>query len=190
MTIVCLGDSLTTCGGAGGRYSDYLQTWLPNCKIINKGILGDTLDGGRSRFHRDALRFEPNVVIIGLGANDYWQASQPIDQLAADLESMVSSAKNAGVEVIVAGCFGEHEDSETPPENEIDEKRNLYASAIAAFEFDIVKRYHCYYVPDMQIDITPNGTPPYWADINHPNKTGNELVAKRIYAELQKALSP
>ena len=51
-----------------------------------------------------------------------------------------------------------------------------------------VKRYDCFYVPNMQIDIKPNWTIPYWDDKNHPNELGNEFVAKRILPELKRAL--
>ena len=51
-TIVCLGDSLTACGGLVGKYPDYLQQQLPGHFIINKGIGGDTLAGGRKRFEK------------------------------------------------------------------------------------------------------------------------------------------
>jgi hypothetical protein len=37
-TIVCIGDSLTACGGLGGKYTDYLKQLLPRHSIINKGI--------------------------------------------------------------------------------------------------------------------------------------------------------
>jgi len=188
MKIVCFGDSLTSCGGAGGHYSDYLQAWMPECEIINKGIGGDTLGGGRKRYQRDVMDLKPDVVIIELGANDYWGASRPMPELAADLESMVREAKNSGTEVVIASCFGGRKDAKTQPKDDAGKKRKLYAAGIADFEADIVKRYDCYYVPDMQIDIAPNGTVPYWSDNNHPNKTGNEFVAKRIYSELQKAL--
>jgi len=188
MKIVCFGDSLTSCGGQGGHYSDYLQAWLPDCEVVNKGVGGDTLGGGRKRFQRDVLDLKPDVVIIELGANDYWRASRPISQLAGDLESMVRDAKNSGAQVVITSCFGGGKEDKTPPKDDADKKQKLYAKGIANFEADIVKRYDCYYVPDMQIDIAPNGKAPYWSDNNHPNKTGNEFVAKRIYAELQKAL--
>lgn len=38
--IVCLGDSLTACEGAGGRYSDWLQLDLSYYEVINSGIGG------------------------------------------------------------------------------------------------------------------------------------------------------
>ena len=43
LKIVCFGDSLTSCGGEGGRYSDMLQISLPQHKLINSGISGDTI---------------------------------------------------------------------------------------------------------------------------------------------------
>lgn len=189
MRIICIGDSLTACGGKDGKYSDYLQAWLPHDKIINKGIGGDTLSSGRKRYEKDVLKLRPDVVVIELGANDYWQARKPISELAGDLESMVVDAKKLGAEIVIASCFGSRKYDNEIPIDESARKRKVYAAKIADFEIDIVNRHGCYYVPDMQIDIRPNGRDPYWDDTNHPNKTGNELVAKRIFAELQKAIA-
>jgi lysophospholipase L1-like esterase len=186
-TIVCLGDSLTTCGGLGGRYSDWIAEWLPNDVIVNKGIGGDTLAGARARFKCDVLDIEPDVVIIELGANDFWQAKRDISQLRTDLENMVTRAKQAGIEVVIASCFGKR-DYPTEEKVEFEPQRYGFAEQIWRMEEDLCKKYGCFYVPNMQIDIKPNGKEPYWADNNHPNKQGNEFVAKRIFAELKKAL--
>ena len=53
--IVCFGDSLTSCGGANGRYSDMLQQSLPEYKVINSGKSGDTLGGGLARLEPAVL---------------------------------------------------------------------------------------------------------------------------------------
>ena len=188
MKIVCFGDSLTSCGGQCGHYSDYLQAWLQDCEVVKNGDGADTFGVVRKRFQRDVLDLAPDVVVIELGANDYWRACRPTAELSADLESMVRDAKNSVAEVVIASCFGGRKDAKTPPKDDADKKRKTYAKGIADFEADIVKRYDCYYVPDMQVDISPNGRSTYWADNNHPNKTGNEFVAKRIYSELKKAL--
>jgi len=81
MTIVCIGDSLTVCGGKDGRYTDWLSEFLPKHKIVNKGIGGDILAGGRARFQHDVLDLTPDVVIIELGANDFWQQKRTIEEL-------------------------------------------------------------------------------------------------------------
>jgi len=189
MRIVCIGDSLTACGGEGGHYSDYLQAWLPNDEVINKGIGGDTLGGGRKRFEKDVLQLHPDVIVIELGANDFWKASTPVSELAGFLESMFADSKPAGAEVVIASCFGSRKYDNDTPTTEIARKQKFYAQQIADFENDIVSRYGCYYVPDMQVDIRPNGKSPYWDDTNHPNKAGNELVARRIFTELKKAIA-
>ena len=65
--LVCLGDSLTSCGGAGGHFSHWLQRFMPDVRVIDAGIGGDTLDGGRARYARDVLAHDPDVVLIALG---------------------------------------------------------------------------------------------------------------------------
>ena len=188
-TIVCLGDSLTACGGDGGRYSDWLAKHLPADTFINKGVNGDTLAGGRARFERDVLDLHADVVIITLGANDYWRQDRSINALKADLSWMVQRARTAGMEVVIASCFGRPSGWEPEPEQPQDEdKKGQFAVAIGRMERHVSRRYGCFHVPNMQVDIKPNGREPYWSDQNHPNKRGNELVAKRILPELLKAL--
>lgn len=186
-TIVCFGDSLTVCGEPDGRYSDWLAKWLPNDVIINKGINRDTLAGGRARFEQDVLALKPDIVIIELGANDFWQMKRDISQLKADLEDMVARAKQAGIKVVIASCFGRR-DYLAEETVEFEPFRYGFADRIWQMEEEICKKYGCFYVPNMHVDIKPNGKEPYWADKLHPNKKGNKFVAKRILAELKKAL--
>ncbi len=187
--VVCVGDSLTACGGPGGRYTDYLSAWLPSAEIINKGISGDTLGGGRKRYEQDVLALSPGIVVIELGANDFWKAKRAIEELAADLEHMVSAARRTGAQVVIASCFGDVETGDASPEFQ-DDIRSRYAREIARFERDIAACYGCFYVPNMQVDIKPiTDHPQFWAKDRHPNKAGNEFVARRILPELEKALS-
>jgi lysophospholipase L1-like esterase len=187
-TIVCIGDSLTVCGGEGGRYTDWLAQWLAPHDIFNKGVNGDTLAGGRSRFERDVLALKPDVVVVELGANDFWQMKRPIEQLRKDLEDMVSRAKKAGAEVVIASCFG-NRDYAAEKKVEYGVERYRFADQIWLMEEDVCHRYGCLYVPNVQADIKPNGKKPYWDDTNHPNKEGNRFVAKRILTAMQKALA-
>ena len=186
-TIVCIGDSLTTCGGEGGRYSDWLAEWLVDDVIINKGVDQDTLADGRARFQRDVLDLKGDVVIIALGASDFWQMKRDVSQLTADLEDMVTRAKQAGTEVVIASCFGER-DYLREEETEFGPERYGLADRIWRMEENICQKYGCFYVPNVQADIKPNGREPYWEDYIHPNKEGNRFVAKRILVGLEKAL--
>jgi len=186
-TVVCFGDSLTACGGMGGRYSDWLAKWLGDEVIINKGVNGDTLADGRARFARDVLGLKPDVVIIELGANDFWLMKRDISLLHKDLEDMVGRAKQAGIEVVIASCFGER-DYLLEEKIEFGPERYGFADRIWDMEKEICRKYGCFYVPNIQADIKPNGREDYWHDKYHPNKQGNRFVAKRILAELKKAL--
>ncbi len=188
LRIVCIGDSLTSCGGSGGRFTDHLAARLPEANIINKGVAGDTLGGGRARFEKDVLALHPDVVIIGLGANDFWQAKRPLADLAADLKYLVSAAREAGAQVVIASCFGDVDQGDPSPEF-TEDRRSHYARGIARFERELVAQFGCFYVPNMQADIKPVADhPEFWNDNNHPNRAGNERVARRILKELQKAL--
>ncbi len=188
MIIVCIGDSLATCGGPGGTYCDYLAQWLPSHHIINKGIGGDTLQGGRNRFDADVMKFEPDIVVIQLGGNDFLLQNREIAALQGDLEYMVRRAKASGAQVVIASVFGGRDYAHVQNLDFLKQKAE-FAAAIETMERQIVDQYDCLYVPNIQADIGPNGDPNFWSDIFHPNQAGNEFVARRILAELKKAIS-
>lgn len=189
--IVCFGDSLTSCGGEGGRYSDWLQKSLPGYRIVNSGKGGDTLAGGLARLDEAVLKHHPVCVIVELGANDYWQARRTLWELVADYDAIVARCRAAGSEVLIASCFGDvtppdpdnHPDFHTPGLDRID-----YAVGLAGIERELVRRYRCGYVPDLQCGITPKGRRDLWSDSNHPNAAGNRIVAETILPELRKLL--
>ncbi len=187
LTIVCFGDSLTACGGEGGRYSDWLQKWLPDHTIVNKGIGGDTLATGRHRFERDVLLLKPDIVILELGANDWWQRARPIEALHADLEAMVSSARAQNAAVVIASCFG-RADYYPGQSDEFTGEPADFGEAIWRMEVQIADKYDAQYVPNMQVDIKRKGMEPYWADKNHPNKAGNRFVAERLLPCIKAAI--
>ena len=189
--IVCFGDSLTSCGGVGGRYSDWLQRSLPEYRIVNSGKGGDTLAGGLARLDDAVLKHRPVCVIVELGANDYWRRKRTLGELAADYEAVVSRCRAAGIEVLIVSCFG---NSVPPDGRSLDyTKPGLphedYASGLAEIEHRLVVKYRCGYVPDLQCGITPKGRPDLWSDSNHPNAQGNRIVAETILPELRKLLN-
>lgn len=188
--IVCLGDSLTTCGGEGGRYSDMLQQSLPGYEFINSGIGGDTLDGGLARLEKDALDWQPRYVIVELGANDYWQRRRSLRELQKDYEEIVSRCRQAGAKVLIISCFGNDKlpDGASLRWDQAGLSLEEYAAGLAIIERELCEKYHCGYVPDMQCGITPKGNQEQWSDSNHPNAVGNRIVADTIMAELQKLL--
>ena len=182
--IVCLGDSLTACGGAGGRYSDMLQSSLTGYELINSGVGGDTLGGGLARLEKDVLQWRPEYVILELGANDYWQRRRTLLELQKDYEEIVSRCCQAGAKVLIVSCFGNDKlpDGRRPDWANAGVSLEEYAAGLAIIEKGLAEKYHCGYVPDMQCGITPKGNPEQWSDRNHPNAVGNRIVADTILA--------
>ncbi|MDD4101154.1 MAG: GDSL-type esterase/lipase family protein [Kiritimatiellae bacterium] len=178
-TLVCFGDSLTSCGGEGGHYSHWLARSLPYARVIDAGIGGDTLDGGLNRFERDVLAHNPALLVIALGANDFWRNMRGVDEMGNDLESMVRTARGRGIQVVIASCFGDRQFWEEVCV-EFEPYRFGLAAEIAQMEAALCDKYECIYVPNMQIDIKPNRLPPFWDETDHPNRAGNEQVALRL----------
>ena len=188
--IVCFGDSLTSCGGENGRYSDWLQRSLPGYRVINSGKSGDTLAGGLARIDEAVLKHRPVCVIVELGPNDYWRRKRPLAELERDYEAIVAKCREAGIKVLIVSCFG----NSVPPDG-----RNLdftkpglpledYAAGLAEIEHRLVVKYRCGYVPDLQCGITPKGRRDLWKDKNHPNAAGNRIVAETILPALLEVL--
>jgi acyl-CoA thioesterase-1 len=186
--LICLGDSLTSCGGPGGHYSHWLQGFMPDVRVIDAGIGGDTLEGGRARFARDVLAHRPDVLLIALGANDFWRNARPVAQMGDDLTAMVREARSRGMQVVVASCFGDRDFWEEVSV-EFEFWRYGLASRIARMEREVCDAHGCLYLPNMQVDVKPNRLPPFWDETDHPNRAGNEQVALRLLPALRQALA-
>lgn len=76
VNIVALGDSLTSGWMVHKGYIGYLKDMIrdryPDSRVnlINRGIPGDTVQGGLNRLHHDLLRHDPDCVLIQFGLND------------------------------------------------------------------------------------------------------------------------
>ena len=188
--IVCFGDSLTSCGGIGGRYSDMLQESLPQYKLINSGKGGDTIGGGLKRLESSVLKHRARYLVIGLGANDYWKRKRTLNELKRDYDTILARCSAAGMKIVIISCFGNDKlpDGLLPDFDKAGLPRDHYAAGIAIFERELAAKYHAGYVPDMQKGITPKGRPDLWGDKNHPNASGNRIVADTILPELRKIL--
>jgi lysophospholipase L1-like esterase len=82
--IVCFGDSLTAGHGAAvpgvddpqRAYPAYLEKRLGR-PVINAGVSGDTTFDALERLERDVLAYNPSIVIIEFGANDFFKQVPP-----------------------------------------------------------------------------------------------------------------
>jgi acyl-CoA synthetase (AMP-forming)/AMP-acid ligase II/lysophospholipase L1-like esterase len=186
MKVVCFGDSLTSCGGANGRYSDILQDRFPAHNFVNRGVGGNTFVDGLARLQSDVLDEQPDIVLIELGANDWWRNERPYTDWGKDLESCITQVQRQGAMAVVVGVFGPYRDADgnlVEKDGGTDER----GAAFYRLEAEIAARYGCPYVANHQERIYDDRR--CWSDSNHPNEYGNRFVADTIEPILEELLA-
>ncbi len=182
MRIVCFGDSLTTCGGPGGRYSDLLADRFPDFEIVNSGIGGEAFPDALARID-DVVALQPDIVLIEYGANDWWRDERTPKAWGDDLEKCISKFEAAGAKCVVLGCFGQYFDHAKGEWREKDYGADERSREYRELERSIAERHDCPYLPNIQSEIIDDRT--CWHDRNHPNEHGNRKVADQIVTILE-----
>jgi acyl-CoA thioesterase-1 len=105
--VVFLGDSLTAGLGVDGDQAfpavvarQLAAEGLP-VRMVNAGVSGDTSAGGVSRLDW-ILRQSPDVVVVGLGANDGLRGLD-LAQTEANLRQILTRSRAAGADVLLLG---------------------------------------------------------------------------------------
>lgn len=104
--IVAFGDSLTYGYGLENitdSYPSQLQNKIIeegyNYKVINLGISGDTTTGGLARVDK-VISFEPDLVLLELGANDFLSSQSP-EIAEKNLDSIIKIFDDKKIKVIL-----------------------------------------------------------------------------------------
>jgi acyl-CoA thioesterase-1 len=174
--VVFLGDSLTA--GLGlpieEAYPSVIERRLQardqGWSVMNAGVSGDTSAGGRRRLDW-ALEGGAAVVVVALGANDGLRGL-PVDDLARNLDAIVTAAKVRGAAVLLAGM-------EAPPNTGPDYSRQFREvyPAVAA-------RHQVTLLPFL-LDGVAGETDLNQADGIHPNREGARRVAEVVWRVLE-----
>jgi acyl-CoA thioesterase-1 len=112
-TLVCFGDSLTAGYGATvpgiddktKSYPAYLQDRV-TIPVINSGVSGDTTANALARLNRDVILKNPKIVIIELGANDFFSRI-PISTTKDNLKKIIALLNNGKPKIFVAKFYTE-----------------------------------------------------------------------------------
>ncbi|MBR3632162.1 MAG: hypothetical protein IKN49_03765 [Elusimicrobiaceae bacterium] len=163
--IVAFGDSLTYGYGASTQ-SSYPAVLTRNLgrEVINLGRNGETAVHAVTRI-QETLDYEPYMVLIEFGANDFMQ-SVSFERTISAMEQMVEAVQAAGAIAVVVDTGG------TP-------LMNRYSKAYKK----IAQEKGAVFVPGILDGIF--GRKGLMSDQIHPNATGYRMVAEKIEKEIK-----
>ncbi len=179
--LLILGDSLSA-----GYGMDREQSWVNlldirlkesgfSYSILNSSISGDTSQGGLSRLPRLLDRYQPEIVIIELGANDGLRGINP-GITRENMTRMIQQSQAAGARVLLAGI-------KLPP--------NYGSAYLEQFESmypDLASEFETMLVPFFMdgVALKPDLLQ---ADNIHPNENGQPVLLDNIWKVLEPALA-
>ncbi|MCF6225716.1 MAG: arylesterase [Xanthomonadales bacterium] len=178
--ILIMGDSLSA-----GYEMNSDQSWVHLLKlklhqegysyrIQNSSISGDTTGGGLARLPRLLKKYQPEIVIIELGANDGLQGMNP-SVTRDNMSRMVQSSQAIGAKVLLAGI-------KLPP--------NYGADYIQQFESiytDIAHKFDTLLVPFFMQGVALK--PELLLDDGiHPNVKGQPVLLDNVWQVLAPVL--
>ena len=177
--IVAFGDSLTAGYGIAAHetYPALLEARLRRegyrYRVVNAGISGDTSAGGLRRVDW-VLRAQPEVVILGLGANDDLRG-QSIPALRKNLEQIIERLRAGGARVLLAGM--------RMPPNYGEEYTREFAQAFPA----VARKTNVALMPFLLEGVAANPALNL-PDGVHPTAQGHQVMADRLWPHLQPLL--
>jgi acyl-CoA thioesterase-1 len=171
--LMILGDSLSAGYGMNSEHSWVhlldirLKQYGYSYRILNSSISGDTTQGGLTRLPRLLNRYQPEIVIIELGANDGLRGINP-DITRENMASMIRQSQHIDAQVLLAGI-------RLPP--------NYGAVYLEQFESiypDLAAEYDTLLVPFFMdgVIFTPGLLQ---ADNIHPNEKGQSVLLDNVW---------
>jgi acyl-CoA thioesterase-1 len=177
--VIFLGDSLTAGYGLARdqAFPALVEAALRSdgfqARVVNAGVSGDTTSGGLERLDW-LLKQKPDVLVVGLGANDAFRG-QPVSRIEANLREIVKRARDAGARVVLLGM--------RVPTNYGPE----YSESFYALYAKVAKSEKAELMPFLLEDVGGR------LDLNlddglHPNAAGQKIVAANVTPYVERAL--
>jgi acyl-CoA thioesterase-1 len=186
--VACIGDSITYGDSIKNRVRDCYPAQLgrmlgENWQVCNFGVNGATLlkNGDlpywNQQAFKDALAYNPNVVIIKLGTNDTKQQNWKFkDQFAADYSDMIDRFAGLPSSPRIWIC---------QPVPAYGERWGISETIIKNEAIPLINRIaRSKHVPVIDLYSPLSGKPQLFPDQIHPNAEGAHDIAKEIYAAL------
>ncbi len=139
-------------------------------RVVNAGISGDTTAGGLARLDW-VLRQKPDVLVVGLGANDGLRGLA-LAETEANLRAIVAGARRAGARVLLLGML-------LPPNYGPD-----YTAGFREIFPRLAEELDVPLVPFLLTDVAGIAELNQ-ADGIHPTAEGHRLMAENVLPELR-----
>lgn len=172
-------------GGYAGRLHDLLapRGW----EVVNVSRGGDNTNTIAPRFETDLIPQHPGYVIIGLSLSNEGIAKQPdkeyrdriFDQWRTGIQALMKRCRDAGMFVIIGGCYARNSFSKDPQLYEYTRRMNLEISRFDAPSINFLGA----------IDSGAGGWAEHFeANDGHPNGAGHQEMFLAIVPSLFEAL--
>ena len=177
-----VGDSLSAAYGIPQKrgwvalLEERLKREQLNYIVVNASLSGETSGGGRVRLKKLIERYQPQVMILELGANDGLRG-MAVAELKANLAAMIREAQANGARVLLIGV-------KMPPNYGED-----YTKEFDAVFRDLAKAHRTALVPFLLEDFA--GKPEFFLpDRIHPTEAAQPLMLERVWRALRPLLTP
>ena len=220
LRIVFLGDSITEAGvydkEVGVEYNgelvnpDYTgfitflsQSVLEKTELVGKGISGDKVSDLLTRYKKDVIDLDPDIVFIYIGINDVWHkydfgTGSDIDLYENGLRQIISEIQKIGARVVLctptvigenhgdftlANEYVEHyRDAKTMESmnKDLDAFSDVIRKLSSEYSTDLIdlRRVFLDYISQNNPNNNPSGILTY--DGVHLNDQGNKLIADQM----------
>ena len=185
--IVCFGDSLTEGYGAGGlgvvdqsrSYPAFLQRRV-SVPVVNAGISGDTTAGALARVETHVLSNDPQMVIVFIGANDFFQG-RPMLEAKANIQTIINRIRDGERKIFLVSFLGDW-NWESNLANSV---AGMVFTQHAALLIEYNRMFNELISENSDIGFIPDIWTGVWglnmSDFVHPNAAGYEKIADTIY---------
>lgn len=141
--------------------------------IIIAAIGGETSEQGARRFKRNVLVYKPDVLFIDYALND---RSIGLEKSKVAMEKVIKKALKKGIKIILLTPSPDMGVDLTKTDNKLELFTNQIIRLAAKYDIGLVDSYAQF----KKRAKAGENLGQYMAQINHPNRKGNEIITKEI----------